>query len=165
MERRLIQVAKEFNIGLGTIVEYLHDKGFDIENRPITKVNEAMYEAIAQKFADSKTERQIADTIRLVSPFERKIILTSETSLKPEIIEIIDGKKVFQLWHFIEFNKEWANANTSKIDDIVPSWISKREKLKEDSKEYTDFINKLKREHAIETGVVERLYDLKKGIT
>jgi len=37
--------------------------------------------------------------------------------------------------------------------------------LEERSLEYKEFVEQLKREHAIETGVIEGLYDLKKGIT
>lgn len=73
--------------------------------------------------------------------------------------------KEFRFWKFIEFNDLWHNSDTSKLDDISPSWFSRREKLKDNSTEYSDFLGKLKREHAIETGVIERLYDLKKGIT
>ena len=145
MNKLLIAVAKEFNIGTGTVVEYLTDKGFEIQNRPLAKVNDDMYSELIEKFSDSKSLKDKADA--------------SKT------IEIIDNKKVFRLWEFIEFSTNWSNTDTSKIDEIAPSWFSKREKLKENSKEYGEFINKLKREHAIETGVVERLYDLKKGIT
>jgi Fic family protein len=79
--------------------------------------------------------------------------------------DINADKKVFRLWSFVEFNNKWQHLNTSVLDDIAPSWFSRRERLKENSTEYIEFINRLKREHAIETGVVERLYDLKKGIT
>jgi hypothetical protein len=79
--------------------------------------------------------------------------------------DIIADKKVFRLWSFVAFNNKWQHLNTSISDDIAPSWFSRREQLKENSTEYLEFINRLKREHAIETGVVERLYDLKKGIT
>jgi Fic family protein len=79
--------------------------------------------------------------------------------------DISEDRKVFRLWSFVEFNDKWQHLNTSISDDIAPSWFARREKLKENSSEYHEFINRLKREHAIETGVVERLYDLKKGIT
>lgn len=72
---------------------------------------------------------------------------------------------VITIWKPIEFKENWLSANTSKLDDLAPSWFHKREKLKEGSKEYKDFIEKLKRQHAIETGIVEKLYDLKEGIT
>lgn len=69
------------------------------------------------------------------------------------------------VWTAIEFSNKWESASTSKLDTLAPSWFRKRQTLKEDSKEYSDFINRLKRQHAIETGIVEKLYDLKEGIT
>lgn len=171
MERQLIKVSKELNVSLQTIVEHLHAKGYDIESKPIAKVTEAMYEALVEKFSGSKTEKQKADQLvvgfRPKSPFGRKLsnVFTNYMENTHDAFEIIDGKKIFRLWKFVEFTDKWENADTSRIDDITPSWFSKREKLKTNSTEYSDFINRLKREHAIETGVVERLYDLKKGIT
>jgi len=69
------------------------------------------------------------------------------------------------IWKQIEFNDSWLKTNTAKFDSILPSWLRKREILKEDSNEYKNFINRLKRQHSIETGIVEKLYDLKEGIT
>lgn len=69
------------------------------------------------------------------------------------------------IWEPISFNNNWLESNTSKLDDLAPSWFRKREKLKEGSKEFEEFIDRLKRQHAIETGIVEKLYDLKEGIT
>jgi Fic family protein len=74
-------------------------------------------------------------------------------------------EKIFRLWKHVELNQNWLDSDTSILDDISSSWFERRKKLKEDSGEYANFVNKLKREHAIETGVIERLYDLKKGIT
>lgn len=70
-----------------------------------------------------------------------------------------------KIWKPITFSKEWRESDTSKLDEIAPSWFKKREKLKIDSHEYEDFLNRLKRQHAIETGIIEKLYDLKDGIT
>lgn len=69
------------------------------------------------------------------------------------------------IWQPIQFKENWLLTNTSKLDDLAPSWFRKRDKLKEGSKEYEEFVNRLKRQHAIETGIVEKLYDLKEGIT
>lgn len=74
-------------------------------------------------------------------------------------------EQVFRLWKHVELNQAWLECDTSILDDISSSWFERRKKLKEETGEYADFLNKLKREHAIETGVIERLYDLKKGIT
>jgi len=51
------------------------------------------------------------------------------------------------------------------LDDLAPSWLQRRKKLAGQSTEYEAFVERLKREHAIETGIIERLYDLDKGVT
>jgi translation initiation factor IF-2 len=63
MERQLIKVAKELNVGMGTVVEFLTEKGFDVENKPIAKISDDMYGALVKKFSDSMAEKQKADQI------------------------------------------------------------------------------------------------------
>lgn len=77
----------------------------------------------------------------------------------------MEQDNIYRLWKFVEFSDFWKTLDTSLIDDISPSWFARRKTLKDNSQEYEDFILRLKREHAIETGIVERMYDLKKGIT
>ena len=71
----------------------------------------------------------------------------------------------YRLWKPISFTDNWKECDTSLLDEIVPSWIARREILQANSKEYEDFIARLKRKHAIETGIVERMYDIDKGVT
>jgi len=40
---------------------------------------------------------------------------------------------------------------------VTTSLFKRRSVLKENSDEYTEFLNKLKREHAIETGIIEKI--------
>ena len=76
-----------------------------------------------------------------------------------------DNVEILRIWKPVALPQAWKKADTSVLDDIAASWFERRKKLRDDSTEYSNFLNRLKREHAIETGVVERLYDLKKGIT
>jgi len=69
------------------------------------------------------------------------------------------------LWQPIRFSENWEQCSSSKLDAILPSWLRKRERLKENANEYTVFMDRLKRQHAIETGIVEKLYDLSEGVT
>lgn len=69
------------------------------------------------------------------------------------------------IWKPLEFDEKWLETSTTKLDNLLPSWHKKREQLKQDIREYEKFLNRLKRQHAIETGVIERLYDMKEGIT
>ena len=51
---RLIKAAKEFNVGIATIVETLASKGYEIDSKPNTKIDEAAYEILVNEFQDSK---------------------------------------------------------------------------------------------------------------
>ena len=45
MAVRLNKIPREFNVGIATMVEFLHKKGFaDIENNPNTNVEDDIYE-------------------------------------------------------------------------------------------------------------------------
>ncbi len=77
----------------------------------------------------------------------------------------MEEQKIHRLWKPIVFTDEWRNADTSILDDLSSAWFARRAKLRLDSTEFQGFLGKLKREHAIETGVVERLYDLDRGVT
>lgn len=63
MERRLIKVATELNVGLHTIVEYLNGKGFDIEDKPNAKVTDAMYVELQKEYQKSVDIKEKADSL------------------------------------------------------------------------------------------------------
>jgi len=54
MTKRLVKIAKELNVGTTTIVEYLTNNGFDIENKPTAKVTDEMYDELLKEFRKSK---------------------------------------------------------------------------------------------------------------
>lgn len=49
--RRLPAVAKEFNVGMYTISEYLSQLGFDVTPSPISKITPEMYSALKEYFS------------------------------------------------------------------------------------------------------------------
>ncbi|MEK6734007.1 MAG: Fic family protein, partial [Pseudomonadota bacterium] len=73
--------------------------------------------------------------------------------------------RIVTIWKFIEFTSEWEDCDTSKLDEISPSWFRRKDELESTSSEYAEFIEQLKRRHAIETGIIERMYDISKGVT
>lgn len=74
-------------------------------------------------------------------------------------------QKTIRLWKHIELSQNWLTCDTSTLDDLSASWYERRGVLQNNSQEYQEFLTELKRQHAIETGIVERMYDLEKGIT
>ena len=55
---RLSKAAREFNVGISTIVEYLSKKGLDISSSPNTKLEPEMYEMLESEFATQKSVKE-----------------------------------------------------------------------------------------------------------
>ncbi|UKN00867.1 translation initiation factor IF-2 [Paracrocinitomix mangrovi] len=56
--KRLNKVAKEFNISISTIVEFLESKGFKIDSKPNTKIEGEILTVLEEEFADDKEAKQ-----------------------------------------------------------------------------------------------------------
>ena len=61
--KRLSKVAREFNIGIHTIVDFLHDQGIKIESNPNTKLDDEAYNLLVREFQSEKNVKQESDSI------------------------------------------------------------------------------------------------------
>jgi translation initiation factor IF-2 len=64
-EKRVLAVAKELNIGVAHIVDFLNTKGFKVENKPTLKITADMYSVLLAEFSQDKAAKQKADKISL----------------------------------------------------------------------------------------------------
>ncbi|HPK06063.1 MAG TPA: hypothetical protein PK908_09215, partial [Bacteroidales bacterium] len=62
---RLIKAAKEFNIGIATITEFLSKKGHKIDSNPNTKLTPEMYALLVKEFQSEKAVKETAMKIEL----------------------------------------------------------------------------------------------------
>jgi translation initiation factor IF-2 len=63
MAIKLIKVAKEFNVGLHTIVETLHGKGFQLDEKPTTDITDEMLAVLQKEFQKDLAIKQEADKL------------------------------------------------------------------------------------------------------
>lgn len=71
MAQKLIKVAKEFNVGLHTIVETLHSKGFPlVEEKPTADISDEMLIVLQKEFQKDLAIKQEAD--KLARPVLKK---------------------------------------------------------------------------------------------
>ena len=93
---RIIKVAKEFNIGMGTLVDFLKSKGIEAEANPSFKISGSAYELVAKEFNKEITIKEESKKIALkVKDFAKNEMKQSapkpepKPELKPEVkIEI-----------------------------------------------------------------------------
>ncbi len=62
---RLVKAAKEFNIGISTIVEFLKKKGHHLEESPNARLTSEMYALLMHEFQSEKFVKEEADKIGL----------------------------------------------------------------------------------------------------
>lgn len=98
---RLSKVAKEFNLSLGKIVEFLASKGHQIESNPNAKIGDGEYSLLLKEFSSDKSAREEAENVA-----------QNTTKVKRETILLSDVKAKRQ--------KEEEEADEFMIKDLTP---------------------------------------------
>ncbi|MBX0334177.1 translation initiation factor IF-2 [Pontibacter sp. HSC-14F20] len=82
--RRLKQVATTLNIGTATIVDYLSAKGFDVENKPTTKITAEQFGMLAKEFASSMQDKIEAEELNIGKKPQSNQVVESEPHHEPK---------------------------------------------------------------------------------
>lgn len=84
---RLNKVIREFNVGIGTIVDFLHGKGFEVNASPSEKITEEQYEILKQEFGADKDLRKKAEKLIFSHQGKEKKAPAAPKAQEPEIIK------------------------------------------------------------------------------
>ena len=112
MAVRLNKVAREFNVGLSTIVEFLHNKGIKISSDPNAKLTDEDYALVAKEFSADSEVKKAASTVELKTGRKRNPI--SVTQATPTKVQ--EEKKEDE---FISIKDEVKIENKIKIVDHI----------------------------------------------
>ena len=69
---RLSKVAREFNVGISTIVEFLHKKGFDLDSNPNSKVPEELYNLLVKEYSSDVSAKKESEKLSLSKLREKR---------------------------------------------------------------------------------------------
>ena len=86
--KRLSKVARELNVGISTIVEFLNSQNKEVSSNPNTKIGEELYMLLLQEFQKEKFEKEKADNV-VIEQSERKVISISKEDSKKKVEKII----------------------------------------------------------------------------
>ena len=78
---RLIRVAKEFNVGINTIIDFLHKKGIEIDTSPNTPVDADTYAILEKEYGKNRPSGSERDSIR------------EKMSIKQASVSIVEEKE------------------------------------------------------------------------
>ncbi len=57
MPIKLIQVQRKLNVGINTVVEFLHRNGFSVEDNPNTRISDEQYALLVKEFGKDLPEK------------------------------------------------------------------------------------------------------------
>ncbi len=93
---RLSKVAKEFNLSLGKIAEFLAAKGRPVENNPNAKIGDEEYALLSKEFSGDKSAKEEAQNVGLsLKSVKRETIVLEDTkAIKAKEAEDLRAKEV-----------------------------------------------------------------------
>ena len=92
MSIRLIKISKDLNVGISSLVEFLHKKGFDVESNPNTKVDGEQHELLVREFG-SNSDLEVLFSNRREREREREKAKEAETGTIKEEVAVAERKE------------------------------------------------------------------------
>ncbi len=77
---RLNKVAKELNVGVATLVEFLNKKGENVENNPNAKIDDKLYDMLATAFQSERKVKEDASKVTIsIGKNANKVVKVEDT--------------------------------------------------------------------------------------
>ena len=82
--KRLSKVARELNVGISTIVDFLDQKGIEIEAKPNTKIEADVYDILNEEFQSERSAKEESKNVSMPSSDRESVSIDSPTSDETE---------------------------------------------------------------------------------
>ena len=125
--QRLSKVAKELNVGISTIVDFLESKGVSIDAKPNTKLDAEVYDIVSQEFASDKGAKEESKNVSMPSNDRESVSI--ESSKASDIEETPEA----------ETEDESILIKNIPADEIVEKPVAE-EKVKEEKSNQVEII-------------------------
>jgi len=126
---RLSKLAREFNVGITTIVEFLNKKGIEMDSNPNSKVSGEAYDILAKEYSSDINLKKESEKVNLKSTREKKdpVYLEGSEPVKEETVkepEEVKPKSAVKVVGKIDLDavskpnkKEEAKVKESKVEE------------------------------------------------
>ena len=133
--KRLNKAAKEYNVSISTIVDFLATKGFEIDSKPNTKIEGEILGALEEEFAADKSAKEKSKKAS-VTREKRESISLKDVKTQTETVEAEETIEDFDINKFKESTpitkKEVVKeAEPEKVEEKVEEKPEKKEVEKE----------------------------------
>ena len=109
---RLIQVAKEFKVGLNTVTDFLHKKGVAIDGSPNTQISGDIYAMVEKEFGANRSTGSARDSVR-------EKISTKQATVSIEESKPIEPKRTIEVKEEVQQPKILGRIELDKNGNVV----------------------------------------------
>jgi translation initiation factor IF-2 len=89
---RLSKAAREFNVGISTIVDFLGKKGHEIDSNPNSKLDPDLYDLLLEEYSSDQNVKKESEKLTLKNLRERQETLSLED--EPAVVEQEDAEEL-----------------------------------------------------------------------
>jgi len=117
---RLSKIAREFNVGISTIVEFLNKKGYEVDPNPNTKVTEEIYDILIHEYSADISVKKESDLLSLKNLRDKKetISINDIDQQKPSQVDVEEE-------FFIKDSSATAKIDLPDIEEIEVKVVGK----------------------------------------
>ena len=117
---RLSKVAREFNLGMTTVVDFLASRGIEVEAKPNTKLDPETYALVKSNFQGDKETKQKAQ--RSATGIQERESITLASAKKREVKKEEEEPEIEQLDDPDETPVETESQEESWQEDHDVDW-------------------------------------------
>lgn len=129
--KRLSKIARELNVGLSTIIDFLEKKGVEINANPNTKVSADVYEMLVEEYASERLVKKESENLDLGKARAKKETVSLEED------ELVEGEEEAKSEEVVEeevFEPEDSKAEV-KVKVVGKIELEKKEEEVEEEPE------------------------------
>jgi len=156
---RLSKAAREFNIGISTIVEFLSKNGHEIEGKPNTKLSAEMYGILVQEFQSEKQVKEVSQKIGLEYSHHESVSL--DDTKKPVVEKSDEEDEVISDNLYIKDANEDLKTEPiieeAKTEEVIPEIVEEKVEAVE---EVVEEIVKAKEEEKVVEPTIEKIAEV-----
>ncbi len=158
---RLSKVAREFNVGISTIVDFLEAKGHEIDSNPNTKLEEGMYALLVKEYSSDVNLKEKSKEVEIAINKPQSVSLEEpeeKTSAKVEDFEPIKvEKKDLKVLGKIDLEKPSPKKPVEKKVETVEKTEATKEKTKAEKIKPEKLVSNVGKEKAEDLKVVGKV--------
>ncbi len=142
---RLSKAAREFNVGISTIIEFLHKKGYDLDLNPNSKISSEIYALLANEYSSEVKVKKESEKLKFQAKEHKESVTLSDVTEKKGNKEGSEEKELIIKDHSIESTFKTPSEVKITTEAAHKVKVVGKISLEEGKKEETAVIRKEKK--------------------